>query len=85
MRCFLKQYWVQMQNYLILAGRGILNQFGSGHGESIVHLMCYLKKNTEESGNTWSQELSTLFSIINGERKKRIATENSFTDAEIAD
>ena len=62
-----------------------LYHFGSRHGECIVHLMRYLKKNTEESGNVWSQELSTLFSTINGERKKRIAAASSFTDAEISD
>ena len=62
-----------------------LYHFGNGHGECIVHLMRYLKKNTEESGNTWSRELSTLFSTINGERKKRIAAESSFTDEEISD
>jgi len=62
-----------------------LYHFGSRHGECIVHLMRYLKKNTEESGNTWSQELSALFSTINGERKKSIVAGSSFTDAEIAD
>ena len=62
-----------------------LYHFGSRHGECIVHLMRYLKKNTEESGNIWSQELSALFSTINRERKKRIAAESSFTDAEISD
>lgn len=46
--------------------------------------MRYLKKNTEESGNTWSKELSTLFSAINEECKKRIAKESSFTDVEIS-
>lgn len=61
-----------------------LYHFGINHGECIVHLMRYLKKNTEETKNTWSQELSTLFSTINGERKKRIAEGNSFTDAEIS-
>ena len=62
-----------------------LYHFGSRHGECIVHLMRYLKKNTEESGNAWSQELSTLFSTINVERKKRKAAGSSFTDAEISD
>ncbi len=62
-----------------------LYHFGSRHGECIVHLMRYLKKNTEESGNTWSQELSTLFSTINKERKERTAAGSTFTDAEISD
>jgi len=62
-----------------------LYHFGSRHGECIVHLMRYLKKNTEESGNAWSQELSTLFSTMNGERKKRIAVGSTFANAEILD
>lgn len=60
-----------------------LYHFGSKHGECIVHLMRYLKKNTEESGNIWSGELRALLCGINKERKKRIAIESSFTKEEI--
>ena len=61
-----------------------LYRFGSRHGECIVHLMRYLKKNTEEGRNEWSGELSSLFSAINEERKKRIATDSPFTGLEIS-
>jgi len=61
-----------------------LYHFGTRHGECIVHLMRYLKKNTEESKNAWSGELTSLFSTMNGERKKRISSDSSFTDVEIS-
>lgn len=61
-----------------------LYHFGSRHGECIVHLMRYLKKNIQESNNKWSGELTTLFSNINEERKKRIAGNSYFTDTKIA-
>lgn len=34
-----------------------LYHFGSGHGECIAHLLRYLIKNTQETGNAWSQTL----------------------------
>lgn len=61
-----------------------LYHFGTRHGECIVHLMRYLKKNTEESKNAWSGELTSLFSTMNGERKKRISSDSAFTDVEIS-
>jgi len=61
-----------------------LYHFGSRHGECIVHLMRYLKKNTEESNNNWSKELTSLFTNMNVERKRRIATDSFFNDAEIS-
>ena len=60
-----------------------LYHFGTRHGECIVHLMRYLKKNTEESKNAWSGELTSLFSTMNGERKKRMSSDSAFTEAEI--
>jgi len=60
-----------------------LYHFGTRHGECIVHLMRYLKKNTEESKNVWSGKLTSLFSTMNGERKRRISSDSSFTDVEI--
>ena len=35
-----------------------LYHFGTGHGECNVHLLRYLRKNTEETGNTWSGDMS---------------------------
>ena len=46
-----------------------LYQYGTAHAECNVHILRYLKKNTEEAGNQWSNELSSLLSEINRERK----------------
>lgn len=34
-----------------------LYHFGTGHGECNVHLLRYLRKNTKETGNTWSLDM----------------------------
>lgn len=60
-----------------------LYQFGSKHGECIVHLMRCLRKNTEETKNTWSQELLNLFSTMNKERKERMDAKSTFLADEI--
>lgn len=39
--------------------------------ECNVHILRYLKKNTEETGNQWSKELSDLLCEMNRERKKQ--------------
>ena len=44
--------------------------FGTGHGECNVHLLRYLKKNTEETGNSWSGKMGGLLSGINRARKE---------------
>ena len=46
--------------------------FGTGHGECNVHLDRYLRKNTEETHNTWSRKLSCFLAGINEARKKKI-------------
>lgn len=45
-------------------------RFGTDHGECNVHLLRYLKKNTEETGNSWSKEMAEFLCEINRERKK---------------
>lgn len=47
-----------------------LYHFGTEHGECNVHLIRYLRKNEEETGNTWSAEMIKLLTDINDERKK---------------
>ena len=47
-------------------------RFGSGHGECNVHLCRYLKKNTEETGNTWSRKMSGFLHGMNCARKTAI-------------
>lgn len=48
-----------------------LYQYGTDHAECNVHILRYLKKNTEETGNQWSKELSDLLCEMNRERKKQ--------------
>lgn len=45
--------------------------FGTGHGECNVHLERYLRKNTEETGNSWSQKLGSFLCGMNHARKER--------------
>lgn len=60
-----------------------LYHFGGGHGECNVHVMRYLTKNTEDTGNTWSERMKHLLSEMNRERKARIAAEEGFTEDQI--
>jgi hypothetical protein len=60
-----------------------LYQFGTGHGECNVHLLRYLKKNTEETGNEWSSEMSALLGEMNNTRKERIAELLPLTEDEL--
>ena len=50
-----------------------LYHFGTGHGECNVHIIRYLKKNSEDSGNEWSGEMITLLCGMNRARKHSIA------------
>ena len=47
-----------------------LYHFGTDHAECNVHIMRYLRKNTEETGNAWSGEMSALLCEMNRERKE---------------
>lgn len=46
-----------------------LYHFGTGHAECNVHIIRYLRKNTEETGNKWSEEMIRLLCRMNAERK----------------
>lgn len=50
-----------------------LYHFGTDHEECNVHILRYLRKNTEETGNTWSGQMSALLCRMNRARKARIA------------
>lgn len=45
-----------------------LYHFGTDHAECNVHLIRYLKKNTEETGNKWSKEMISLLCGMNREK-----------------
>lgn len=48
-----------------------LYHFGTEHAECNVHIIRYLRKNTEETENQWSDEMITLLCEMNKERKGR--------------
>ena len=49
-----------------------LYHFGTEHAECNVHIIRYLRKNTEETGNTWSDEMISLLCEMNRKRKEAI-------------
>lgn len=51
----------------------VLYQFGTGHAECNVHIIRYLRKNSEETRNKWSEELIALLNEMNRARKDRMA------------
>lgn len=79
------------ENSLLCGYEGILihdhetsmYNFGKGHGECNVHLLRYLKKNTEESKNRWSEELSGLLTEMNREKKRLMSEHKWFAMSEI--
>lgn len=46
-----------------------LYHFGTDHAECNVHLLRYLRKNTEETGHKWSSEMTALLCGMNKARK----------------
>ncbi|MGF0034702.1 IS66 family transposase [Bariatricus sp. SGI.154] len=46
-----------------------LYHFGTDHAECNVHIIRYLRKNTEETGNVWSDDMITLLCKMNRTRK----------------
>lgn len=65
-------FLVQYTGTLMHDHETALYRFGTGHGECNVHLLRYLKKNTEETGNGWSGKMSSLLVRMNRERKEAI-------------
>lgn len=63
-----------------------LYHFGTDHAECNVHVIRYLRKNTEETGNKWSNEMIFLLCGMNHARKKSVEQGKScFSDKEIMD
>lgn len=60
-----------------------LYHYGTGHGECNVHLLRYLKKNTEEATSHWSIEMAKLLCEMNNLRNERISEGKVFTEKEI--
>lgn len=62
---FLKKY----AGILVHDHETALYHFGTGHAECNVHLLRYLRKNTEETGHKWSSEMAALLCGMNKARK----------------
>lgn len=79
------------ENSLLSGYKGILihdhetsmYNFGTGHGECNVHLLRYLKKNTEDSNNKWSEQLSNLLLDMNRAKKQKLSECKWFDMSEI--
>ena len=61
-----------------------LFHFGTANAECNVHILRYLTKNSEDTGNTWSEVMKKWLSDMNKTRKRRIADGQPFTKAELA-
>ena len=62
-----------------------LYHFGSDHAECNVHLIRYLRKNTEDTGNEWSGKMIRLLCEMNKERKELISKGvKSFSEEAVA-
>jgi len=60
-----------------------LYHFGTDHAECNVHIIRYLRKNTEETGHNWSAEMISLLCSMNSARKKCLEKgETSFPEEE---
>ena len=63
-----------------------LYHFGTEHAECNVHIIRYLRKNTEETKNQWSDEMITLLCGMNKKRKELLEEgAHSFTDEIVAE
>lgn len=79
---FLKQY----SGILLHDHETALYHFGTDHAECNVHILRYLRKNTEETGNQWSAQMITLLSGMNKMRRESMdAGLRSFSEETIWD
>ena len=76
---FLKKY----AGILLHDHETALYHFGTEHAECNVHIIRYLRKNTEETGNNWSGEMITLLCEMNKMRKEYMRQGKSEFPAEI--
>ena len=76
---FLRQY----AGILLHDHETALYHFGTEHAECNVHILRYLRKNTEETGNVWSDEMATLLSEMNRSRKEWMAQGKTTLAAEM--
>lgn len=58
--------------------------FGTGHAECNVHILRYLTKNSEDTGNPWSEAMKKWLCGMNTDRKRRIAKNRPYTADELS-
>lgn len=58
--------------------------FGRGHAECNVHLLRYLRKNSEDTGNAWSTDMIRLLTDANNRRKELLEKQEFFSAEEAA-
>lgn len=74
---FLKRY----AGILVHDHETALYHFGTEHAECNVHILRYLRKNTEETENRWSKKMSSLLKDMNQKRKEYLSNgEKQFSD-----
>ena len=72
------------QGILMHDHESALYHFGQGHAECNVHILRYLRKNTEDTGNEWSEGMITVLTEANQARKALIAAgKDAFEEEEI--
>lgn len=61
----------------------VMYHFGTGHSECNAHILRYLKKNSEETGNKWSKDMASFLAGINNAKKAAVtAGKTGFSDVE---
>lgn len=74
------------QGILVHDHETALYHFGTGHAECNVHLLRYLTKNSQDTGNKWSDKMKSLLTRMNNERKVQLRKKiSAFPEQKIAD
>ena len=63
--------WSEFLGVFVHDHETTIYHFGTDHGECNVHLERYLMKNSEESKNSWSNDMTHFLSWINHAKKKK--------------
>ena len=75
---------VEVTGTLVHDHETALFHFGTDHAECNVHILRYLTKNTQDTGNKWSEAMKKWLCEMNQTRRRRIANSQPFTEAELA-
>ena len=75
---------VEYQGVLMHDHETAMYHFGQEHAECNAHILRYLRKNTEDTGNEWSEEMIAVLTGMNDARKALITMgEESFEEEKI--